>query len=130
LWIILNEAQRFFERGFGNKHSANPVLNQTARQRHNAVTLDRLRHYCSGQKAKTNLRRVVKPEEILAAPARLHFGFCACDVAIEGLDGLGFQIDGGADTGAQGQSANDENQPDQVQSAPTNFLAVASTTSR
>ena len=105
-------------------------MNEAARKRHNAVALDGLRHYGAGQQAQTDLGRIVKPKEMLAAPARLHLRVGVGDVTIESFDGFRFQIDGETDTGAERQNDNDEKQPGQLQSAPTGFLAAASTTSR
>jgi hypothetical protein len=45
---------------------------------------------------------------MLAAPARLHFGLGARDIAIEGFDSFGFQINGEAQARACGESSNEE----------------------
>jgi hypothetical protein len=39
---------------------------------------------------------------MFAAPAGLHFCFGARDIAIEGFDGFGLEIEGGAETRAGG----------------------------
>ena len=105
-------------------------MNETARKRDDAVALDGLRHHSAGQQAEPDIGRIIKPEEMFAAPARLHFCFGARDVAVKSLDGFRLQIDGETKTGASGQNGNDEKEPGQLQSAPTGFLAAASTTSR
>jgi hypothetical protein len=67
---------------------------------------------------------------MLATPARLQPCFGAGDVTVERLDGFRLEIDGAAETGAGGPDNKDEKELRQLQSAPTGFLAAASTTSR
>jgi hypothetical protein len=67
---------------------------------------------------------------MLAAPARLQPGFGTGDVMIERLDSFRLEINGETETGAGGPENNDEKELRQLQSAPTGFLAAASTTSR
>ena len=114
LRIILNNAERLLERGVWNEDSSYPVLNETARERHNAIALDGLGRHRASQQAQANIGRVVKPEEMLAAPARLHFGFGASDVLVESLDGFRFQINGETNTGGAAQNSNEEEEPWQL----------------
>jgi hypothetical protein len=67
---------------------------------------------------------------MLAAPAWLQFRFGARDILVEGLDGFGFEFHAEAKAGACGPDNKDKKEPGQLQSAPTGFLAAASTTSR
>ena len=45
LRIVLDNLQRFFQRGLGNEDSSDPILNETTGKRHDGISLDGLRHY-------------------------------------------------------------------------------------
>jgi len=130
LRIVLSHSQRLFERGFRDKDSSDPVLNESARERDDAIALDGLRDYCAREQAEPDVGRGVKPQKMLATPARLHFCVRARNVAIECLDGFRLQIDGETMAGDGRQNNKDDKEPRQFQSAPTGLLAAASTTSR
>jgi hypothetical protein len=108
LRVVLNNAECLFERGVGDKDRSDPVLDQAAGEGDDAIALDRLGHYGAGQQAEADLGRIVKPEEMLAAPARLQLGLGARDIAIEGFDCFWFQIDGKAKARACGESSKEE----------------------
>ena len=70
--IILHYTQDLFQRGARNKDRSDPILNEAARERDNAVALDGLRRHRARQQPRANIGRLFKPEEMLAAPAWLH----------------------------------------------------------
>ncbi len=126
----MNDAHGFLERDLRNKDSSDPVLNKPARERHNSVALDGLSHHGAREQPPANIGRVVKPEETLAAPAWLQLCFVLAMYRSNASMGFLLEIHGETKTGAGGQNNNDENDPGQVQSAPTGRLVAAATTSR
>jgi len=126
--IVLNNRQNVLERSVRNENRANPILNKAAGKRHDAVALDGLGHHFAGQQTLANDWGVVEPQEMFAAPARLHSCIGGGDIVIERFRGFGLEIHGETDTG--GNDNQDGKVPDQLQSAPTGFLAAAATTSR
>jgi hypothetical protein len=74
--------------------------------------LDRLGHDRACQQPRANLGRIVKPQKMLAVPARSHFGVGGRDVVVERLDGLGFEIQ--RETDASAGNSKYEEEPGQI----------------
>src|SRR5208283_1961010 len=113
--------------------STDPVFHQAAGKRDYAVALRGLRDHSAREQPLADRGRVgqiVKPKEVLPAPARLHSRLDRCDVLLVRLDGLGLQIDGKTAPGRYREAQKEQRTANPLQFAPTGFFAAASTTSR